>query len=317
MQMRGQPQVERALRHALAQGRVGHALLFLGPHGVGKTRAARLLARALVCERGPAEQTFGCGACGPCRRAEAGSHPDIHWVRSEAESVDLGHIAASGSGKPARAILVGQIRELSRQLRMRPYEGRAQVAILTHADRMNDNAANALLKTLEEPRDGAHLILLATQPRRLPATIASRCQVLRFTPLPVEVVAQILADEGTDHPERRAALCGGSLSRARALSPSDLDATAQQRDFLDVVLSGSASARLQLVEQVGRDREACAEFLTALERACREALLDPERHLHRQDTYRLLDQIDIARDGLSRSAHVQMALEEVVLSTGP
>jgi DNA polymerase-3 subunit delta' len=124
---------------------------------------AQHFAQRVLCERAPQ----ACGQCRPCRQALSGEHPDLRLLVPDPE-------LKSGQ------ISVDQVRELSAWLALSSHEGRGSCAVIHPADAMNRQAANALLKTLEEPRTGAHLVLLTTQPARLPATVRSRCQVLRL-----------------------------------------------------------------------------------------------------------------------------------------
>ena len=169
----GQEQARAFLQAALARNRVGHAYMFSGPDGTGKTLVALALAGELLCggERG--------GSSGRERRmVRHGTHPDLRLVEAE-------------EGK--RAITIDQARELRRTLSLRPVQSERRVTILREADRLTDEAANALLKTLEEPPAYAVLILTTAVPRNLPDTIRSRCQEVRFAPLSPEHIEMILS----------------------------------------------------------------------------------------------------------------------------
>jgi len=149
------------LAAARAAGRLPPAVLIHAAPGVGAMALVRYFAQLRFCTA----ELVPCGRCSHCRRVAAGEHPDLAIVGPDIES-KLGQIS------------VEQVRELSAQLALSSYEGRGTVVALDPADALNRNAANALLKTLEEPRADAHLILLATTPSLLPATVRSRCQVL-------------------------------------------------------------------------------------------------------------------------------------------
>ena len=144
-----------------------HALLITGPAGIGKRVLAFRLARALLCES-PAADGVPCGACASCRYAAAGQHPDLRVV----EPVDID----DGEAKPIEWIAVDRIRAVTRWAELTSHRGGAKVALIAPAERMNAAAANALLKTLEEPPAGTYFMLVSHQPGRLPATIVSRCQ---------------------------------------------------------------------------------------------------------------------------------------------
>ncbi|MDR9392610.1 MAG: DNA polymerase III subunit gamma/tau, partial [Trueperaceae bacterium] len=157
----GQDHVKEVLAAALAKGRTGHAYLFSGPRGVGKTTSARLLAMALNCERRD-EGAAPCGTCDACTRIRSGRHADV---------VELD--AASHNS-------VDDVRELRERVRLASMEGGTRVWILDEAHMLSGAAANALLKTLEEPPPGLVFVLATTEPERLPATVLSRCQHFRF-----------------------------------------------------------------------------------------------------------------------------------------
>ena len=320
----GQERVVRFLAHGMGSGRLGHALLFLGPRGVGRETAARGLACGLLCERHAekALRPFGCGVCRGCRRVHSGSHPDVHVVMSEAEAVDRGVGEPEGKKRPSTEIKVDQVRELARALRMKAYEGGARVAIVLDAHRMNASAANALLKTLEEPASNTCLVLTAPQERSVLRTIASRCQRLFFNPLPVDVIAQILERRGLLDAAERAQRADGSVASALVVDPTDAAGVeAASVALMHTLASGSLNARMEAAEQLGRERRDVDALLSGLERRLGEGL----RGAHgigaadalpmSVDRGRaLLDALATTRQNLAGNAAVQLALEELFLS---
>lgn len=162
----------RQLQQRRAAGRLPHALLLAGPAGLGKGLFARRLARALLCDH-PAADGEACGQCRSCRLFRAGSHPDYSVVQP---------------AEDGKIIRVDQIRELCAFLGYTAQYGGYKIALLEPADQMNVNAANSLLKTLEEPPGNSLLLLVTAQPARLPATVRSRCQKVRFD-LPAATMA--------------------------------------------------------------------------------------------------------------------------------
>ncbi len=164
-----QPRVTQLLRHALASGRIAHAYAFVGPRGSGRTAAALAFAGALLCER------QGCGDCRACALVAAGQHPDLHVIVPT---------APEANPRGPRAIRIGAIRELERQAALRPALAPGKVFILDDADLMTGEAPEAFLKTLEEPPPRTVLILILARPRAVPATVLSRCQIVRFAPRP-------------------------------------------------------------------------------------------------------------------------------------
>ncbi|MCA9633249.1 MAG: DNA polymerase III subunit [Myxococcales bacterium] len=226
----GQPVAARILTLALERGQVHHAYRFEGPDGVGKERAAFALAQALVCSQ-PTPRRLACGSCSACRRASSFSaeepivplHPDVILVARGLYSKTLGKSESNG-------ISVQQIREvvLSRA-GFSPHEGQALVFIIRDAHELTLQAANALLKTLEEPPPATHFILLTDSPGRMLDTIRSRTLAVRFGPLPDSVIARILEARGVDAGVARFA--GGSASRA--LDLSDVELSERRAEFVE------------------------------------------------------------------------------------
>lgn len=195
----GQDHAVGLLLRAVASGRLAHAYLFDGPAGVGKRTAAVGLGLALVCPRAPGQ---GCGGCDVCRRVVAGHHPDVR-------------VLAPASSQ----IVVEQAQEIVSVAATRPHEAPARIVIIDEADRLNLNAANCLLKTLEEPHPDTHIVLVTAAPDRLLPTIRSRTQRVRFSPLRVDVLVDLAVRSGADRTRAQtaAALAGGSLGRMLTL----------------------------------------------------------------------------------------------------
>ncbi len=199
--VRGQASAISTITRALANDRVAHAYLFEGPSGVGKERAALALACARLCPTAP---QVGCGTCSVCERVQAGKHPDVRVVRPR----DEGH----------RNIAVEVVRdEILPFAKFAPFEAKAACLIFPEADVsfpvQHAEAANAMLKTLEEPRAAVSFILLSERPERLLPTIRSRCQSVRFAPLSTQLLHEILAQHNVPEEARDAAV---ALARGRA-----------------------------------------------------------------------------------------------------
>ena len=210
--IREQDEAVDILRRALEGGRVAHAWAFIGPHGVGRRTTALAFAKALVAPAGGAAAD----------RADRGLHPDVRL---------LGPTPPVSNPKGTPAIRVDNIRELERLAALRPAEAPCKVFIVDGAETMTGAAPQAFLKTLEEPPARTVIILILSQARALPATVLSRCQIVRFRPQPAEGVVALLP--GGAGPERERAL--GWLAQAQSRGPE---------------------AILQIGEALGRDREA-------------------------------------------------------------
>jgi DNA polymerase III subunit delta' len=204
-----------SLRTSAARGRLAHTYAFIGPKGIGKHRFALALAGCLLCEKHTDSELIGCGSCTSCRQAAAGTHPDISLVGLLEDKRQL--LIAQFIGEREERGQVGLCHDLS----LAPMYGRRKVAIIDDADCLNDESANALLKTLEEPPRNSLIILIARESDLLLPTIRSRCQMLAFRPLAAEHVAQLLLREGLCSSEKEAlsvaCLSQGSLDTARQL----------------------------------------------------------------------------------------------------
>jgi len=217
----GHSREKELLRRALGAGRVAHAYLFSGPQGVGKRTLALAFAKALNC----ASTGVGyCGACRDCEAIEGGSHENV---------IELSPVDKDGAPSPGGTIKIDRVREAAAALRFSPRAG-SRVVILDHAERLQPEAANAMLKTLEEPPAGAVIILVTSMARLLLSTIISRCQTLNFSPLGVDEVEGFLTSR-KGVPPRDAALwarfSGGSIERA--LSCSDSGAMEKRREVIE------------------------------------------------------------------------------------
>jgi len=200
----GQDRALALLRRYLASGSVPQAFLFAGEEGLGKEMAARAFVAALLC-RAPGEDG-GCGSCPDCRLLASGSHPNLLRIVPE-----------------THFLKIEEVRALKEELSLKAFSDRPRAAILAPVDRMTPQAANALLKTLEEPPPGTHLLLVAHRVSQVMPTIVSRCQRVPFFPLPTETVVRILAGlpgaKGRSDAELRlaAVVSGGSPGRALAI----------------------------------------------------------------------------------------------------
>jgi DNA polymerase-3 subunit delta' len=271
----------------LGSGRVPGALLFTGEEGVGKKLFALEIAKALNC-RTP-QGVEACGSCPPCVRIsrlnfpqslEAEDWKKIIWT----DHGDVGMVVA-----PKRVLQVDQMRDIEREANFRPFEGRARVFLVDDADKLNEQSANALLKSLEEPPPTSHIILITSRPAMLLPTIRSRCQAIRFSPLTTSEIEQhLLKNKLADPAEAalRARAGNGSIGRALA---GDLESFKERRDAMLEVLTalaitGDHSRLLRLAEEMNEAKHKDEyEFgLELLETLIRDALMisfgiNPER----------------------------------------
>jgi len=212
---------------AIAQGRLPHALLLTGLTGLGKAVLADAIARQLLCESATLE-AGPCGRCAACAQIDAGSHPDYLKIQLEED---------------ARVIKVDQIRWLAEKLSFSSHQGGYKVVVLNPAGNMNINAANSLLKTLEEPSDNTVLVLVCERSSQLPPTVRSRCQQLRVDVPESQTALQWLAGQGFEGP------AGTYLQMAHgapleALKQAQVDSIKARREHFDAlvdILEGRAA----------------------------------------------------------------------------
>jgi DNA polymerase III subunit delta' len=230
-------------RRMLNGGRVPHSLLMVGPEGVGKRQFAIELACALVCTQHVEGE--GCGKCSACIRARSFDIPEVtDKNKDEFKRVFLSeHPDVLTVVRYKQLILVDAIRDLEREAYFRPYEAKARVFIIDEADRFNDNAANALLKTLEEPAETSYIILISSRPDMLLQTIRSRCQVVRFSPVAEDEIGRFLMSErqmGAEDAALAARLARGSIGAAAGM---DLGRYREIRDKMLAILEDAAVSR--------------------------------------------------------------------------
>lgn len=311
----GHERQKNILRQALQNQRVAHAYLFEGPDGIGKRLMALALARALLCPKGN-----GCGDCPSCRKVDHNNHPDLHFLDSDGTTIKI-----------------DQVRTLQQQLSLRPLEGTYRICLIDGAEQFNPAAANALLKTLEEPQPNTVIILLSSQPEALLVTIRSRCQRLPFQRLPKQQLAEILA-ERLELPETEAAvlaaLSNGSFKKALGQN-RDLYLQ-QRRELLRSLLAlsaGSTVPTFKLAEQLAAEKEHLTEIIEIFQAFFRDLLLlkhgrpetelvnlDIKETLYRQlecetshSLLQKLDALDAGRYYLKRNVNRQLAVEIMLM----
>ncbi|MBK7895762.1 MAG: DNA polymerase III subunit delta' [Candidatus Promineifilaceae bacterium] len=240
------------LASGLVNDRLGHAYLITGPEQVGKTTLARTFAQALNCVAAEAERP--CGHCRPCKLIAVDRHPDVKLVSPE----------VSGRGK--LTLKIETIRQLQQDLNLSAYEARYKVAILERFDAATIGAANAFLKTLEEPPGKVVLLLTATDADMLLPTISSRCRTLNLRPLPPDLIETSLATRWQVPAEKAtllAHLADGRLGWAiqAAEDKTILQARAEQLSHLHDALAGRRAFRFALADKLSRKPETLPDLL--------------------------------------------------------
>lgn len=224
-------------------GALPHALLFKGPAGIGKRDFSAALAKGLLCEQSAAPLT-ACGACQACHWFDTGNHPDYRILQPEiAEASDDDEPADK---KKKRDISIAQVRSLAEFIHISSHRSGAKVVVIQPAEAMNVNAANALLKSLEEPPPNTYFLLVSDRPHVLPATIRSRCQQVALPPPTASEAAAWLAQRGISQAELALAQAGGAPLLAVELDNPEYWAARQQ--FLDGLSSRDFDA-LALAER--------------------------------------------------------------------
>ncbi|MEA2015065.1 MAG: DNA polymerase III subunit delta' [Thermodesulfobacteriota bacterium] len=316
----GQDKQVNVLQGAMKNNRVPHAFLFHGIRGIGKKTTAKILAKALNCEAANADC---CDKCPSCLKIDHGTHPDIVFIRPE-----------------GAFIKIDKIRELQAQIKFRPFEGNKRVFVITDADRMNDTSANALLKTLEEPTLSNVLILITARVHKLPQTIISRCQKLRFNPVRSETIVSFLTDRMSINEESALAIAssaGGSIGRAQEIKEkSSVDF---KNDVIRTFFTPGQSPDFQgiqlffFADNFGKDRESAMQKLDMLRGWHRDMMVYRETHdinklIHRDiadvttnlsekmtgdDILKNIHAISNAYDAIDRNTSRQLTLESLAL----
>lgn len=329
-QLVGQDRAVTLLQRNLERGSVAHAYLLVGPPHVGKMTLALELAQALNCEA--AEPP--CGECDPCRKVASGKHADVQVIGLSSNG--------NSNDKPRTEISIEQVRDMQHSSNLPPFEGKHKVFIIDGAELMSNEAANCLLKTLEEPSEGVIFILLTANDSVLPDTVVSRCQRLELRPLPTSQVETALSERRSLESAKAgllSRLCHGRLGWA--LTAADDDSLLQRRDQLIEklleVIRGDNGLRFDYVAQLAahfsQNRASVQEVLDLWLDWWRDLLLvklgatdtitniDHEAELTEMGrSYSLhqirafIDSIHVAGEQLGQNANPRLVLEVLMLS---
>lgn len=260
--MLGHDWAVKLLQNHLRHGRIRHAYLFTGPQGLGRRTLALKLAQGINCQQ-PRSPGMPCGVCRSCRLIERMEHPDLTIIQADRIGGNL---------------KVDQIRELQHRLSLSPYESKYRVALLLRFEEANPNAANALLKTLEEPPPHVIMMLTSQDAQGLLPTIVSRCDLIRLRSLPVNTLAKGLETRlglPADKANLLAHISAGRPGVAFSLH-QDPDLSAQRQTWLEEhqrLLSANRAERFEFAEGLATDREAQGDFIQAWSSYWRDVLL--------------------------------------------
>ena len=267
----GNDLVKHTLKLLVQNGRVPNSFLFVGDEGIGKRQFALELARNFLCIDDRTDEA--CGTCAACHRVGLFEFPKAGAKGEDYDAVFLsGHPDVGTVIAFNRNLRVGAIRELEREANFRPYEGKARFFIVDDADKMNDAASNALLKTLEEPPATSYIFLITSRPDSLLPTIRSRCQTLRFARVAVDDIERYLIEERAfSHNEARLAsrMSRGSIGRALSL---DIEDCRTRRERMlgvlrDAIETGDRAALMRASDEINdaKNKERFEESLDTLE----------------------------------------------------
>jgi DNA polymerase-3 subunit delta' len=308
----GHERVKKILRKALQKKKTPNSLLFCGTKGVGKEDMALVLAKALNCER---KKDDACEKCVSCKAINAGNFPDVMVIQPE-----------------KNVIKIEQMRTLRKIAYLKPMVGKSRVFIVTEAEKMNEEAANSLLKVLEEPPLFSYVVLVTHNPFLILSTIKSRCQILNFPPLSKEDIKRVLLEKGFTEDKARviSRMVCGNLKQALSSDWEEVEATRKQawilfislvkRDDFALFLRNYAFSYKSLVKQeweqiLERISSFCRDMVLIKEKNDSNLLMNPdyEDEIRKMEELVSLDwlmecleKIDYAIYGLGKNLNVSL-----------
>ena len=249
------------LKKHVIHGTMRHAYLFCGPPGLGRCTLALRFAQALNCTT-PTEPGIPCGTCRDCKQIQAMQHADLSIIEPTSKDPKGGNDLIPD---PNGEIRISQIRDFQKIFYLKPYQSKYRVAVFKQFQEANDNAANALLKTLEEAPSYAVLILTADNPEQLLPTIVSRCEVLRLRPLAIDEVQRGLENRGieTGRAKLIAHISGGRFGYALRLVEDDalLDKREERLNDLLTLLPASRVEKFAYADKLSRDKDSMRQAI--------------------------------------------------------
>jgi len=295
------------LRRQMERRTLHHAYLITGPAGVGRRSLAAALAQAVLCLAPPAPGDW-CGTCRACRQVPAGTYPDLHLVERPENKKGIG---------------IEQVRDLQRSLALTPLDGKARVAVLTDFHEASEGAANALLKTLEEPPPRVYLVLTASDVEDVPATIASRCEALALRLIPDGEIAAALERRGASPESARevALMAVGRPMLAIDLleDPAKRDRRTSHAAALPQAMRLDLPGRFDLAEAWSDEEdleERLSTWLLLLGGAVRSSAVGAANREQRS-ARRAIDAVVGTLEALRRNANARLALETMMLDLPP
>lgn len=294
----GNAATTKYLADSVAGDNLSHAYLFCGPENVGKTKAGIAFARLILCE---GETPVTCTTCPSCKLFAGGNHPDFHFLDRD-------------------AVVVEDIRELTSALELRPYRGKAKVALITHAERLTTQALNSFLKTLEEPTTQTIIILTTENKRNLLETIVSRSRLVQFGLASDKQIYELLNGElgvKRAEAEKIVSLVGGRVGYAVTLSEDKdmaTDLIVLTNEFMRVYKSADIYEKMTFADMLSKDKDLLPVRMQNLEMAVRSELLR-NADVKPDEMLGLLTKLAKSTKMIRQNANVKLVMEGLLLGS--